>query len=248
MKILIVAMLVLTMLISVPHVYAVSPQGNSGVITPPDTDTDDEANKPFVPEVIPDAKKEIPKVIITPKPIDVLEVASSKIKSMNKGDSAEIELLNVSRISVSNLNKIANMSIARGVTVKLVITQVIDGEFILTMKIDPVKARDLNGDINLECTTDNKRTRAIFEKHFNNEIDIVSFGHIGEFGMEIDIEINSNFSHNKPLIFYSYDSKTNKYDYIENSNHYIYKAGKLKFTTSIGGDIIISNKKLALKK
>ena len=245
-----VIMFLLINVISVNSVLAVSPQGNSGIIDVPDGEIDEDIDDPFVPEIKPDIDKEIVDKVIPAVPIDVLKVASDIIKSMSKGDSAEIDLGNVSRVSVSNLKKLANMSISRGVTVKLVVNHIVDGKVMLSMKIDPLKARNLNGDINLECAIDNKPTRTVFEKYFDNEIDIVSFGHKGDFGMDIEIITNSNFNekNQKSLKFYSYDSKTNKYDYIKNPDYSIDENGKLNFKTSIGGDIIITDKNLTLKK
>ena len=67
--------------------------------------------------------------------------------------------------------------------------------------------------------------------------------------MEIDAAVKVDMSklNTNNLMFYSYNPATNRYTPIVNPNASVDANGFLHFTTSLGGDLIITDKPLSLR-
>ena len=128
-----------------------------------------------------------------------------------------------------------------------------DGKVTARLYIDPAKSFYVDKEIKLGVSVeqkDVKKTQATFEKHFDNRVSVVHFEHQGTFGMNIDAAVKVNLTglDTGNLMFYSYDPATNRYAPIKSSNAYVDENGFLHFTTSIGGDLVITDKPLAPRK
>ena len=97
---------------------------------------------------------------------------------------------------------------------------------------------------------DVQKTQDTIEKHLDNKVSVVHFEHQGTFGMNIDAAVKVDLSglNTKNLMFYSYDPATNRYAPIKDPNAYVDENGFLHFTTSIGGDLVITDKPLTSRK
>ena len=64
--------------------------------------------------------------------------------------------------------------------------------------------------------------------------------------MNIDaaVKVDLTGMNTKNLLFYSYNSKTNRYTPITNADAYMDENGFLHFTTNMGGDLVITDKPL----
>lgn len=127
-----------------------------------------------------------------------------------------------------------------------------DGKIAARLYIDPEKSFYVNKEIKLGVSIEQKdvqKTQATFEKHFDNKVSVVHFEHEGTFGMNIDAAVKVDLSglNTKNLMFYSYNPATNRYSPVVSTDYFIDKNGFLHFNTSIGGDIVITDKPLAAR-
>jgi len=105
-------------------------------------------------------------------------------------------------------------------------------------------------DTQLGVYVDSSRTGATktrFEKFFTNRIAVVSLGQQGSYGMNVRVTAKVNLSgHNiNSLNFYAFNKTTNAYNRITAPNYSMDANGYIRFNTSLGGDIVISNGALA---
>ncbi|MDL2234035.1 hypothetical protein LJC63_10735 [Ruminococcaceae bacterium OttesenSCG-928-L11] len=83
-----------------------------------------------------------------------------------------------------------------------------------------------------------------FEKLFKQKVVVISLKQPTDFGMTVRVTTNVDLSKldlKKPLYFYAYNKKLNKYEQIKTPNYSI-KNGKLVFDTWRSGEIIITNR------
>lgn len=125
-----------------------------------------------------------------------------------------------------------------------------DGKVAARLYIDPAKSFYVDKEIKLGVSMEEKdiqKTSSTFEKYFDNNVSVVHFEHQGAFGMDIEAAVKVDLSklNTQNLMFYSYNAATNRYTPIPVPNASIDKNGFLHFTTSLGGDLIITDKPLA---
>ena len=87
-----------------------------------------------------------------------------------------------------------------------------------------------------------KATKAFFEKWFSNKLLCISMTHQGSFGQTVQIaaKISTLGMDTKKLNFYSYNRATNQYTKITTPNYSVDKNGFIHFSSTYGGDIVIS--------
>ncbi len=124
-----------------------------------------------------------------------------------------------------------------------------DGKVAARLYIDPEKSFYVDKEIKLGVSMEEKdiqKTSSTFEKYFDNNVSVVHFDHQGAFGMDIEAAVKVDLSklNTQNLMFYSYNAATNRYTPIAAPNASIDKNGFLHFTTSLGGDLIITDKPL----
>ena len=127
-----------------------------------------------------------------------------------------------------------------------------DGKVAARLYIDPEKSAAVSQEIKLGVSMEEKdiqRTSATFEKFFTNNVSVVHFEHQGTFGMEIDAAVKVDVSklNTQNLLFYSYNPSTNRYTPITNPRVSFDQNGFLHFTTTLGGDLVITDKPLELR-
>ena len=107
------------------------------------------------------------------------------------------------------------------------------------MYLDPAKAANLKGEINLSVNTDAESTKVAtdtFKKYFNNEIAAVNLGQKGSYGMDVRIAVKVDLS-----------KLNNTYVKLTEPKYQIDANGYLHFDTSVGGDVIITDQALTAK-
>ena len=77
---------------------------------------------------------------------------------------------------------------------------------------------------------------------------MISLSQQGDFGtaVEISAKIDSKLN-TKTLQFFAYDKATNRYTQITAPNYWVDQNGYVHFTTTLAGDVVISDKPLAKK-
>ena len=109
--------------------------------------------------------------------------------------------------------------------------------------LDPAK---VTGGLNLSASTSGTTVQArksLFEKWFDNNLQMISLGQKGGFGQPVEIAVQADLTKIDitDLHFYNYDAVKNTYARIWNPNCRVDKNGYLHFTTTLAGDIIISD-------
>ena len=118
-----------------------------------------------------------------------------------------------------------------------------DNAVICRMSCDPAMCTK---DIVLSASTDSEQAdkiRAQFENWFGKKVMVVSCAQSGSFGMDVRVAIKANPSDFslENLCFYAYDVANNSYSVIAEPGYTSDGNGYLYFTTSVGGDIVISS-------
>lgn len=121
------------------------------------------------------------------------------------------------------------------------------------MYIDMEAAEKNNAAINTVIDSDgrsghNQAVQACFERHFENQVATAAFAQRGSFGMEISVAIKADLSrlNEDALLFYTYDSETNRYSRLM-TGYTIDRNGYLHLNTSVGDNLIITDALLTPK-
>ncbi|MCI8350410.1 MAG: hypothetical protein HFJ86_04490 [Oscillospiraceae bacterium] len=168
--------------------------------------------------------------------------------------TVEVKVKNAGSITPAALKSMRLTTEASGGKAKLLADSTTpDGKVAARLYIDPAKSFYVDKEIKLGVSMEKKdvqKTQDTFEKHFDNKVSVVHFEHQGTFGMNIDAAVKVDLSglNTKNLMFYSYDPATNRYAPIKDPNAYVDENGFLHFTTSIGGDLVITDKPLTSRK
>ena len=103
-------------------------------------------------------------------------------------------------------------------------------------------------DLNLHASTENRNafiTQRTFENFFDNTFTVInlaqeeSFGNPVRIAVRIDPDLNSD-----TLVFYIYDWVANTYHQISDPNFWVDQYGYIHFTTTLSGDIVITDRPL----
>ncbi|WP_132083812.1 hypothetical protein [Harryflintia acetispora] len=117
-----------------------------------------------------------------------------------------------------------------------------DGTVDVRLTLSPAQ---MTKDIDLSASTVSERaksTKALFGKWFKNRLQVISFTQQGSFGMPVEIAVKPDKElDQKSLYFYHYDKETNSYKQIPAPNYWMDENGYLHFTTSLAGDVIITD-------
>ncbi len=181
---------------------------------------------------------------------DVVAEVKSDITSNNKNSSVLVE--NAKTVSASTLKEMAQAASTKGGTATLMADTVIKGKTEGRLYIDAAKAANLKGEIKLGVSTSSKTALSVeklFHKYFKNDIEVLTLSHNGGFGMSVRVAVKADLSgmNKNTLKFYSYNRAKNTYYQLTNVNYKIDSHGFVHFTTSVGGDIIITDAPLTSK-
>ena len=167
-----------------------------------------------------------------------------------KTASAEVKVKNAGSITPEALRSMRLTTEASKGKAKLLADSTSpDGKIAARLYIDPEKSFYVDKEIKLGVSMEQKdtqKTQSTFERYFDNKVSVVHFDHEGAFGMNIDaaVKVDLTGMNTKNLLFYSYNSKTNRYTPITNADAYMDENGFLHFTTNMGGDLVITDKPL----
>ena len=128
--------------------------------------------------------------------------------------------------------------------VKFVHDSVLDSKVIVRLSIsDPSIA---TGDLLISGSLESA-SASVFTRWFSNKTVVVSMEQQGSFGQTVQIAARADLSdmNTNNLFFYSYDKKLNQYTRITAPAYHVDKNGYVHFSTSLAGDILISDGALA---
>lgn len=175
------------------------------------------------------------------------------IQAGEKSTTATVAWKNVEKVSPKTFQAIAQAAakVAKNTALTLTVHSdvVKNGVVQSRLYIDPIKAAALKQDLNLGVQLGNTKVENHFGKFFSNKIAIIEFKQTGSFGMTLDVAAKANISGMdvKNLVFYSYNAKTNSYTQLTNVKYSVDANGYLRFSTDVGGSIIVSDKALNQK-
>lgn len=91
-----------------------------------------------------------------------------------------------------------------------------------------------------------KRTRALFEKYYDNKVAVISLEQQGDYGKTVHVTAKADLSgmNRKSLRFYSYDPATGKFILTNPQPLFYIDNGYLHFDTYFAGDIIVTDRPL----
>ena len=180
------------------------------------------------------------------------KAVSSAIAAAASGQQAQVALKNVTSISPQIAAQIAAAVQKAGKTSVVIADTVVNGVVQARIYLDPVAVSKLSTPIDLRVDCSKKateKTSQTFGKYFSNQTAVISLGQQGAFGMAVTMAVKVDLSKlNKDTLQISaYNKATNTYQAIANANISVDKNGYLRFTTPVGGDIIVTDKPLSRK-
>lgn len=124
----------------------------------------------------------------------------------------------------------------------------VNGATTLRLYLNPALGKDIKSSILLGGTVNEAAVKTLFERYYNNKLAVLHLNQNGTFGMPVGIAARMDLSglDTKTLYFYSYNRETNKY-YRINTKYSIDANGFLRFTTTLAGSVIVTDKPLTAK-
>lgn len=153
-----------------------------------------------------------------------------------------IKAQNKTSVSLDTLKELQRLATNAKVTPTLVIDNTSGGSVQTRLSITPSKAtKSINTLVSLD-SANAKTVSNYFNKWFRNDLFVVSCEQEQSFGMTVKIaaKLPKNFKTSN-LAFYSYDIASNSYKRITTPSYSVDSAGYVHFSTSMAGDIVISN-------
>lgn len=179
---------------------------------------------------------------------------SQSISAAVKGGNttATVKVSNAKTIDAATIKEVAAQATKSGVAATIHADQVQGNKVVARLYIDPAKAANLTGTIDLTASVDAESTKVatdVFNKFFENEIAAIHLGQSGSYGMNIGVAVKVDLSNLdvENLHFFVYNRETNTYVTLTEPNYYIDANGYLHFDTQVGGDVIISDQALTAK-
>lgn len=178
----------------------------------------------------------------------VLTTVNNALATVGGGQVAYPTFQNAQSISMDALKAANTAAVNAGKKLLINFDSVKDKKVVGRYYIDPSKAANLSGSIKLGIATDNASVRATFNKFYSNYFAIASFDQKTSFGMPVSVAVKLDLSqlNTKTLKFYAYDAVQNRYDQFTPA-YSIDNLGYLYFDTTYGGDIVITDRPLALR-
>lgn len=183
----------------------------------------------------------------------VKELVESTAASTAKGTTGTATFKDKSSAAPAVLNAAAYAATSTGRNIQLKFTTTgSDGKTQNWLILDPQKAKNRKEDLKLGVYTDSAKAVSVqgkFKKFFNNSVAVVQCAQAGSFGMEVQLAAKVELSgmNQDNLRFYTYDTAANRYDPLEVASYTVDKNDYLRFSTSTGGVIIVSNGALVKK-
>lgn len=165
--------------------------------------------------------------------------------------TATVKVRNVKTVEIETLKKVSEEAKEENKTATVYFDQIKDNKVTVRVTVNPAAVAKLEGELNVYGSIEEKDTAKasrVFNKYFENEIEVVYLGQSGSYGMNVKVAAKVDLSgmNTSALRFYVYNSKTNTYSRLT-TGYYIDANGYLHFTTPVGGSVIISNGPLTKK-
>ena len=178
----------------------------------------------------------------------VAAAISRALAAKQRTATATVVLENVATLTPEMVKSVLDAaraaSTGKGVTVTPVIAcdTVENGRVVTRVIIDPAKGT-LTGPVLVGGAIGNQPVVEFFAKHFSNTFRAVKLEQAGAFGMPVNVAAKVDFTgmNTKTLCFYSYNQATNLYARITAPAYSIDANGFLRFTTTQGGTILITD-------
>jgi hypothetical protein len=159
--------------------------------------------------------------------------------------SATARLQNPSDISLATLQSMVRRA---GMPLNIQADSMNGNAVDVRINLDPSKAAT---DLDLSASTTNsfaRRNNELFSKYFRNNVMTISLGQQGSFGQSVRIAAKIDPKLNtKNLVFYAYNKTTNSYTLIAEPSYWVDPNGYVHFTTTLAGNIVISDGALKSK-
>lgn len=172
--------------------------------------------------------------------------------AQQSGSKATVQLKNAKSITPDAIKTIAAKASEAGVPAVIHADQVQDGKVVARWYIDPAAAQTISSDINLGVATTGDSVQEVaklFETFYNNTVSVVHMEHRGSIGAAVEIAVKADITglDKENLLLFVFDKQTNSYMPLEKASYFLDENGYLHFTTSVAGDIIITDQALTLK-
>lgn len=183
---------------------------------------------------------------------EVTSLITEAKKNGNTAPVAGITVKNENGISAATLKELATAAKNAGGKVRIVADTTMNGVFggRLTLAVpgpDSVTT-DIFYGVSVSGDAVNA-TKALFEKYYNNTVSVVRLEQNAAFGFPVSVAAKPDLTglDSKNLKFYAYDRSSGSYFEITKPGYSFDSNGFLHFTTSRGGDIIITDKTLVVR-
>lgn len=178
--------------------------------------------------------------------------AIAQAKKAGKGTRANIVATNPTYVTPKTLQDMAAAAAKAGGTAWLFADSAANGNVMVRIYINAANAQSSKEKILLAGEVSGRSVEATQNKfvNFDNKMAVVSMAQQKAFptSTEIAAKVDLTGLNTKTLHFYSYDKASDLYYPITAPSYCIDKSGYLHFTTTRAGDIVITDKPLALKK
>lgn len=178
---------------------------------------------------------------------DILASANTALQKASN-DAAKVNTKNATAISSETLGALAKAAGSKNLTLTAD-TLDSNGKMQARLYLNPKQLTNWQGDYKLGVVNQGSHvdnTRKFFEKWYKNKMVAIYIEQTGDLGASTHIaaKVNLKDFNTDDLVFYTYNAKTNNKSIIKSPNYSIDDAGFLHFYTTVGGDILISEKAL----
>lgn len=191
---------------------------------------------------------------VTYAPLDHVSAQAAVMSAVaalpdKKAPSVSVDIKNIGAISLDTFR--AMVRACGDKAIQLNVSSVIADTNQVDVRIS-LDAAKVTKDLNLSASTVSSeavKVKETLSQKFSNQFSVLSLGQKGDFGTPVEIMVKpalTSFDINN-LVFYSYDKQTGLYTLITEPKCTLDQEGYIHFTTSLGGEIIVSDNYLTFK-
>lgn len=163
---------------------------------------------------------------------------------------ADFSLTNETGISGVELQNAVNTAKNAGGSLRVIADTTANGAFLGRLYVAPTSAAVVTKDIRYGVDpTAASATKETFEKYYSNTVATIRLAQDDTYGFAVEVAAKPDLSglDTSKLMFYSYNRATGKFYPISGANYSFDASGFLHFTTTLAGDIVITDKALTAK-
>lgn len=172
-------------------------------------------------------------------------VKSSNVVNAVSASNKDVTVKNGKTVSNSILKKMA----AKNPDARLVAETTKNGKTVGKLILNAKDSKDYKANLSLGVEVNNKALKSRLVKAFSNNVQAVTLSQNGKFGAEVEVaaKITTTSMDKNNIKFYTYDRDKNSYKEIDVGSYRFDSDGMIHFTTSVGGDILISSGEIKKK-